>query len=164
MNIYLLLSYFYIHSTIPIISEEYAILREEENDIIDNIAIKASDYTLYFESYQFDIFNENDWDKYKISSQTIDNLKEDSQLFMNDNSAQDNNIEESLLNNHRLLLNENENDNYYDELYYNYYINNNGNKEILNEIKACSNEIQSLNNKRLCIDWHNENGLKLGLT
>ena len=54
---------------------------------------------------------------------------------------------------------------YYDELYYNYYMEDDeGEAQILKEINACSKSIEALNNGRLCVQWHHENGLKLGMT
>eukprot|EP01084_Bolivina_argentea_P128901 227762_1 len=129
MSIYLLLSYIYIHSLIFILSE-YAILSDEETELFDNTNTPVN----YFESYQFDIFNENDCNKHKISSQKISSHKISSQKLAQDYDA-------------------NKRDNNFDEVYYNYYINNiYGNKEI------------SSNNQSLCIHSHNENGLKLALT
>ena len=229
MNIYInILLYIYIQSLFLISSishnAELDILDEEEKEFQhDHItAAKAIDYTLYFSSHHFDLMNEDDWDKYKISTRNIDSKQENANsieddilqqerssllnLENDDDDDDDNddsdkiddyyqendNIEETmkhaLFHGHRLLLNELDGDedkeeyddyyyndmnydeyssdsDYYDALYYNYYIEDeSGSAQLLDEINACSAEIEALNDRRLCVHWHHENGLKLGIT
>lgn len=117
-----------------------------------------------------------------------DNVKVDDYYQENDNIEET--MKHALFHGHRLLLNELDDDNYdemeeeyyydddnmyygdysldndyYDALYYNYYIEDeSGTAQLLDEINACSAQIEALNNRRLCVHWHNENGLKLGMT
>eukprot|EP01083_Nonionella_stella_P190597 705852_1 len=73
-------------------------------------------------------------------------------------------LQQALFHGHRLLSAQDDED-YDDELYYNYYkTDHEGQTQILNEIHACSQEIEALDDRKLCVHWHHDHGLRLGMT
>ena len=122
------------------------------------------------ESHHFDVMNEQDWQHFSTS------LQDPHFANLNANKYSENALQKESFHGHRLL--EEAEDAAWEEeeeeeivknkdalWYYDYFwTDSEGQRQILNQIKACSESIESLNHRRLCVLWHQDEGLKLGMT
>ena len=127
-----------------------------------------ADYTIFMESHHFDLMNEQDWQHFRTST-------EDPHFIQKYREQHDDATLRGSFHGHRLLeeaedvLWEEEmaelNMNADDMWYYDYFwTDDQGQRQILKQIEACSDAIESLQNRRLCVHWHDDEGLKLGMT